>query len=468
MIDLNAPLDLNDPDANDFLSQIQGNIIKGHGRNHTAHLILKMIAQPQTVKGWIAAFATDWVTSAVVTRRMTAAWRQHEGPGETFGMFLISAAGYRYLGVSDDEMPAPVNDPFGPTFAAEYFKRGMKGQATLDRSYNDPPVADWETAYQDTIHAMVLLAHDSRDRLDQVVEQVSTSLEDVCEILTVERGDKLTFQFPRGELTIEHFGFQDGVSQPILIKQDLEKELAERGNEHWDPGAPLSLSLVMEAADEGALGSFMVFRKLEQNVKAFWEALERLSNTHGIELEQAGAMAVGRFRDGTPLVPTSVIEPNAHPNDFHFDQDPSGGQCPFHSHIRKTNPRGDVPRMIGAPAEFERARRIVRRGITYGSRPDLENDAELERPSAGVGLLFMCFQSNLDQFVIQQEGSDSNDFVQPGTGVDAVIGQHDSPVEQTWPSEGGVTFTMANFVKMLGGEYFFAPSMNYLKTLGES
>ncbi len=30
--------------------------------------------------------------------------------------------------------------------------------------------------------------------------------------------------------------------------------------------------------------------------------------------------------------------------------------------------------------------------------------------STGVGLLFQCFQANLDQFTIQQEGSDDNDF----------------------------------------------------------
>ena len=42
MIDINLPLDLNDPEAPQFLSRIQGNIIKGHGRDFTAHLILKM------------------------------------------------------------------------------------------------------------------------------------------------------------------------------------------------------------------------------------------------------------------------------------------------------------------------------------------------------------------------------------------------------------------------------------------
>ena len=193
----------------------------------------------------------------------------------------------------------------------------------------------------------------------------------------------------------------------------------------------------------------------EQNVKAFWDALGTLSKQSGMAVEDLGAMAVGRFRDGTPAVPTTTIDPTADANDFHYSQDPDGAKCPFHAHIRKTNPRGDIPNTA-----LERARRVVRRGITYGDRPDLS-----VRPETGVGLLFMCFQSNLDQFVIQQEGSDGNDFFPGNVGVDAVIGQNSAAIPQTWPSTGTVKFTMANLVKMKGGEYFFAPSMAFLKSL---
>jgi deferrochelatase/peroxidase EfeB len=200
-------------------------------------------------------------------------------------------------------------------------------------------------------------------------------------------------------------------------------------------------------------------------VKAFWDALTELSSESNSSLEKAGAMAVGRFRDGTPLVPSLTPDPEADPNDFHYGlQDRDGAQCPFHAHIRKTNPRGDLP-----DSDLERAKRIVRRGITYDDRSD--GDSSTATPSKGVGLLFMCFQANLDQFVIQQEGSDGNDFARIGTGFDAVIGQYHGtgpePVEQTWPSTGDVKFKMVNFVRMRGGEYFFAPSMTFLKGLSQ-
>ena len=464
MIDINLPLDLNDPEAFQFLSRIQGNIIKGHGRDFTAHLILKMTGDQQTVKSRIAKFASEKVTSAAVAKQQTLAWRAVKDKGEPFAMFLLAPDGYRYLGFSDDQLPGPRNDQFTDPSHSQYFLLGMKGQSSVTgRRYNDPPPSEWEPPYQQQIHAMVLLADDDVDRLIQSVRDTTESLAGVFELLTTERGKVLRDTFPRGRLDIEHFGYQDGVSQPLMIREDIDREVARRGSTHWNPTAPLWLALVEEPGGAGGFGSFMVFRKLEQNVKAFWDTLGQLSKQSGMAVEDLGAMAVGRFRDGTPAVPTTTIDPTADPNDFHYDQDPAGAKCPFHAHIRKTNPRGDIPRIIGAPAAFEKARRIVRRGITYGDRPDLSVG-----PETGVGLLFMCFQSNLDQFVIQQEGLDGNDFVKASVGVDAFIGQNTAAVPQTWPSDGTVKFTMANLVKMKGGEYFFAPSMAFLKGLAKS
>jgi Dyp-type peroxidase family len=432
------------------------------------HILLRMIGDVRAVRLWITDFATERVTSAEASRQQTLTWRALGGPGEPFAMFLLAPDGYRYLGFADEQLPAP-RDQFNPAWGREYFLRGMKGQSTItQRRYNDPDVSEWEASYQQQIHAMVLLADDDRERLDQSVADVVASVAKIFDVLTIERGAVLADSFLHGKSVIEHFGFRDGISQPIVIQQDLDDEISRRGNKHWDPGAPLSLVLLQEPGPGGGYGSFMVFRKLEQNVKGFWDALNSLSCQSGIAIDDLGAMAVGRFRDGVPAVPTSTVDPAADPNDFHYDQDIVGGRCPFHAHIRKTNPRGDIPRVIGAPAEFERARRIIRRGITYGTRPDLEECSTHEKPTEGVGLLFMCFQSNLDQFAIQQEGADSNDFVSNGVGVDAVIGQNLAPIDQTWPSNGTVKFTMANFVRMLGGEYFFAPSMAFLTGLAKA
>jgi Dyp-type peroxidase family len=466
MIDLERALDLDDPDADDFLDGVQGGIVKGHGRDFTAHVLLRLGPDAAAVRRWFADLAAERVTSAAAARRATRSWRGSDGPGEPFAMLLLTASGYRGLGVPEELLPVP-GGPFAGPRDAEYFRFGLKEQAGRPRTFADPPVERWEPAYRERIDAMVLLADDDEQRLCDALDAVLASAAGVVDVLVTERGRVLREKFPRGELVIEHFGFQDGVSQPLVVRQDADREVRERGNAHWDPAAALSLALVREPGG-GGYGSFMVFRKLEQDVAAFHRALGDLATATGLPLDAVGAMAVGRFADGTPAVPTTTPDPGADPNDFHYDQDPAGSRCPFHAHIRKTNPRGDVPRVIGAPAEFERSRRVLRRGITYGDRPDLVEGGVPDRPATGVGLLFVCFQANLDQFAIQQEGADSADFVSAGVGLDAVIGQGAAPPPQTWPSDGAVAFTMANFVRMLGGEYFFAPSTTFLHGLADT
>jgi deferrochelatase/peroxidase EfeB len=464
MVALTDLLDLvDDPQAAGFLAGIQGNIVKGHGRDFTRHVFVRFGEDMAAVRRFLARFTAEHVTTAAAARRATLAWHASGGPGEPFAMLALSAEGYRQLG-EPLPTPGPLPGPQDP----DLFTRGMQRQPESPRRFGDPPKEAWEPPYRDTIHALLLLADDDDERLTATLEHVRAAAHGAVVELTVECGRKLRkdFDVPRGRLDIEHFGFQDGVSQPLMIKQDAEAEMERRGHDHWDPSAPLGLALAVDPA--GGHGSFMVFRKLEQDVAGFRAALAELAARADRSVDEVGAMAVGRHEDGEPAVPTTTHDPDGNANDFHFDQDPDGTRCPFHAHIRKTNPRGDLSR--GAPnpdvlRAAELSRRIVRRGITYGERPDLAEGSTAGPPSTGVGLLFQCFQGNLDQFAIQQEGSDSNDFFPGGVGPDAVIGQNPTPVPQHWPSGGTVMFTIANFVKMLGGEYLYAPSMAFLRGL---
>ncbi len=353
---------------------------------------------------------------------------------------------------------------------------------------HDPEVAAWEPPYRGDIHALAILADQDDTRLEHSLTALCASVEPVGDILVIERGEKLTRQDPAtGELEIEHFGFADGVSQPRVIVQDRASEIAVRGADHWDPAAPLGLLLAEEYANSGTYGSYFVYRKLEQHVRDFLAAEQQLADALGLrgdDREFAGTMAVGRFRNGNPIIPTRNEPSGAPGNDFNFDQDRFGAICPYHAHIRKTNPRGDLTSPSGLrpslSLELERSFRIARRGMTYGDRPDLAPHAEANTPppNTGVGLLFMCAQGRLRNFEIQQDGSDSNDFVNPGVGADAVIGQNRAPVPQKWTRplsadgpggdavmNGELRFTMANFVTFLGGEYFFVPSLPWLRHL---
>jgi Dyp-type peroxidase family len=459
---LKDPLDTTQPDAQAFTQRVQGNILKGHSRAHTAQIFMTFNCDVEAARAWIAGALSQRLVSAAAQEGQIQRWKAKEvrDLGEPFFAFFLSYQGYVRLCVADSSTP---DDP--------YFRAGMKGPPVgANNTVTDPSPQNWDENFQGRIDAMVLAADDDRARLDTTVEVLSAELASFTERSFVERGDVQHFDFGdgRGGVDIEHFGHQDGISQPRMVKKDIEAEIAARGSTNWNPQAPLSLCFIEEPERPDEFGSYFVFRKLAQNVKAFRTARDALAVMLGVTADEAAALAVGRHRDGRPVMPATTPQPGADANDFNFNGDQQGAVCPLQAHIRKTNPRGDIVNILGGSEAFERAMRIVRRGIPFGERPDLESGSSLPPPESGVGLLFMCYQSQLLQFVIQQEGSDSDDFVSTGVGPDATLGNNATRLAQQWPVDGQAdaqVFRMANFVTMRGGEYFFAPSVSFLATL---
>ncbi|MDQ3621180.1 MAG: Dyp-type peroxidase [Verrucomicrobiota bacterium] len=432
---------------------------------------------------------TSLVTSAWTQAVETAQFKQFRVPGKMFANFFLTAKGYRALGFAQDQIEQGFQEKPDELGTISNFKEGM--QAHRDE-LNDPDPSTWDAGFREgRIDAMLLIADDDVTYLLRRAREIINELEAVATIVAVERGDALRTEQGEG---IEHFGYVDGRSQPIYFKGDLKDE----GNTSiWNPIEPFSRVLVSDpfGNTEDAFGSYYVFRKLEQNVLDFKIREHQLAQELGLkdeDKERAGAMAVGRFEDGTPLTlsQTDGFLPTKE-NDFDYSKDPDGHRCPFHAHIRKTNPRGDIIRQLvpgGDEEQLERSRRITRRGITYGERkrhpndlPDLDDLSSKE-----VGLLFQCFQESIPrQFAFMQKAwVNADDFVVPGTGPDPVIGQAvpgTTPFKQEWPVEWGPqpdpanprqtipparkAFSFGEFVKLKGGEFFFAPSMPFLRRL---
>ena len=118
---------------------------------------------------------------------------------------------------------------------------------------------------------------------------------------------------------------------------------------------------------------------------------------------------------------------------------------------------------------------MMRRGIAFGPETDRTRSRNRASDMAHArGLLFKCYVTSLeDQFeFVQQAWVNSADFSQPGTGIDAIIGQ--STVEPT-PFLGAAPtskdtarkpqLSFSRFVSMQGGEYFFAPSLSAIRGL---
>jgi Dyp-type peroxidase family len=287
-------------------------------------------------------------------------------------------------------------------------------------------------------------------------------------IIVVERGDQLKNS---DNEAIEHFGYRDGVSQPLFFRNHDIKEKPK-----FDQHAPLKLVLSEDPSGPNRFGSYLVFRKLEQNPRGFESNIDAVVATPGVQMDRdlVGAAVIGRFKDGTPVVATSTpLGGTGDGEDFNYDNDDGATKCPFHAHIRKMNPRGEIPFVVNLLAR-EQTRRIARRGMTYGRPPVLGPD-QLP-PLWGVGLLFMCYQNDIaDQFEFMQDTwANNRNFVKPGTGLDPVIGQSkNSPPQPAefpnwsveWNSDTRVRVQFHDVVRLLGGEYFFAPSMDTLRTI---
>ena len=473
-INLNeGPIDPDDPKYAQMLANLQGNILKSHGRDYTVNLFLSFTGTPRTVKRWIADFTQRFVTSALRQHHETKEYKL-TGLGRAFATFHLSAAGYRKLGFDPTKFVEERTAPSPETF----FRDGMERARV---ALGDPETKTWDKNYAGRkIHAMILLADEDPKRLKDVQKRVELTLRGVATVLIREDGMALR---DKSNKPIEHFGYRDGISQPLYFKSEIPPD-----KDQWDPSAQLNLILVRDplTKEPDCFGSYFVFRKLEQNVREFDRREEALADALGLtgaNRERAGALAVGRFENGIPVT-LAADDTNAtlkDANNFNYQADKDAAKCPFQGHIRKTNPRGDTGFSGGKVEEEELARRITRRGITYGKRrlgkdglPTLE-----DKPTGRVGLLFMCFQRSIpDQFGFMQViWANNKNFLnpifnstQPPTGLDPIIGQgpHSS---QNWPPVWGTPatqpFDFSGFVNMKGGEYFFAPSIQFLRRLGE-
>nr|UPX44799.1 dye-decolorizing heme-containing peroxidase [Penicillium camemberti] len=266
----------------------------------------------------------------------------------------------------------------------------------------------------------------------------------------------------------EHFGWVDGLSQPVVIGLD---DLGKKKNPEGMKPIPAGTILVGGDQDTSTTpawakdGSFMVYRIYEQRVPEFisWCAsnIERIKIDKGFsdqakkELRLFSSRVMGRWPDGAPLElhptddPSVVLdhEPNEnvrklkekwgadfdknwkeqevrnHTDNFNYNADDQT-KCPYASHIRKCGPRDDHP--------FYHKHLMLRRGIPYG---DLTLTPEKEGGVSQVerGLLFVSYQSSIQngfrtvqkEWANKADGPDDKSEECGGLpqGIDPIIGQ---------------------------------------------
>jgi deferrochelatase/peroxidase EfeB len=431
-----------------LLTALQPNILRPHVRDSLRVFLLR-IDDATAARASLARIARDrrLMKSAAYHFDELANHRAHNAEGTAFVEIALSNSGYERLEVPNDRRP--------PDTA---FRAGMSARRDL---LADPDPRGWD--YTHPIHGLLLVGSQSAAVTDERVRLVHGELKGMATV-GEETGETL---YNHEHVPMEHFGYVDGRSQPLFVTEDAERERdTTDGISVWDPLVPLDRVLVPDpgATESGhSFGSYLIYRKLEQNVKTFdakEDLVAQLLALSKSDEERAGAMLVGRFEDGTPVAIQSAGRgsmPIA--NNFTYADDAQGTKCPHFAHIRVMNDRK------GASGE-----RIViaRRGQTYGARPDID-DPEAAAPSGGVGLLFMAAVSDIEsQFERLQQAAN-------GAGAwprDPVIGQGTAGAAamefpRVW---GGSDMTpcpdaLTPVVTMRGGEYFFVPSLTFLRHL---
>ncbi|KAI0521243.1 hypothetical protein F5B22DRAFT_662354 [Xylaria bambusicola] len=395
----------------------------------------------------------------------------------------FSQKGLVALGITDD-----IGD--------KVFKDGM----LADAANLGDNLTEWDSDFKKDIHGVFDITANSMVVLDRTLDHIKRIFRSGHKDATIEEVTQLRGQVrPGAESGHEHFGFNDGLSQPAVENVDAGV-ISEPGE------APVRQGVILlgRKGDDGLVfppgtppqhvtrpswaldGSFLAFRYLKQLVPEFDTFLQENAlkgippapgNPTGADL--LGARLVGRWKSGAPidLTPLRDNPAFAKRQDFRFDPN-NQERCPFAAHIRKTNPRSDLDGRGGTEI-----RRIIRRGIAFG--PEVTEKEKRERRSSPDeklerGLLFACYQSNLGNgfHFMQQSWANNRTFPPktttvppvPAPGIDPIIGVATDNLPRQMvgasPDISGANTELdfsARWVISRGGEYFFTPSIPALK-----
>lgn len=306
-----------------------------------------------------------------------------------------------------------------------------------------------------------------------------------------------------GDKGREHFGFMDGQSQPVLSQLEAGQKYPNQihlgeilcGHDNAADAAPGPADM-NEAARLLRNGSFLVIRKLRQDVEALEQALSAAAldtlpaGASPSELEErrllllgkmVGRWPIGHSKAGQALVNSS----QGNDNDFVFEPNDAATLCPFHAHIRRANPREILSEADPLAPPGARPARLIRRGMSYGPKFNpAENDDSTRKANLAAerGLVFMAYNASIgEQFEVIQRwltgGNSSGSF---SGQSDPLLGVPESgrPRYFRFEHEAGsmrIALDGGNrvheeprpFVRLEWGMYLFTPSLSALKTLAD-
>jgi len=369
------------------------------------------------------------------------------------------------------------------------FVQGMKARGGIlcDVGKNAPQ--HWDGVWQEgPVHVWLGIYAESSEELEQKCAELTALAERTGGAAIVGKQDAAALVIDGKPSRKEHFGYTDGFGNPDYLGVDRDTQpgqgkLAPDGKS-WLPLA--TGELLLGYADEaGELpvapvphllannGTFMVYRKLHQNVATFRAYMKEKGKLYPGGEEKLKAKFVGRWRDGTPLElspdhgDAAIVADNNRNVNFTYGGDADGARCPLSAHIRRANPRD----AFGFHGGLTNRRRITRRGLTYGPYTP---DGEPGDDKAEHGVIFMALNASIfRQFeFVQQQWIEYGNDARQGNDRDALLGNHEGKGKFVVPGTDDaanppfICGGLPSFVELRGGDYFFIPSITALKMIG--
>jgi len=511
------------------MDDIQGAVVPGFLKPHHTLLGLRIpdgIEVVRNFKAWLIALTPD-----VSTARQTLDDRRAYRKGKPCLPYMVgigfSAVGLVRLTPGASMIP---DDAFQ---AGLVVRSKLLGDPVGSAKEGDP--VNWIVGGPGAeLDALVLVAGTGRGdvtkRADHLESQITAA---GVSVVYREDGDVR----PGKEKGHEHFGFDDGVSQPgirgrasnsptdFITERKIDpSEVPEAwlfgypGQDLVWPGefvigyAKTSPDPFLPGPSDPPRpewtrnGSFLVFRRLRQDVGLFWrtmrslaESLRALPGFGKMSDQHLASLLVGRWPSGAPVnrtpaqdIPDLGRDVFAN-NHFQFDSDtsslklvggrddpfpqakadPAGTTCPWAAHIRKVNTRDSASDMGGRDSTYNR--RLLRVGVPFGKQLDNPYSTMAEDPEKGNrGLLFLSIQASIENQFEFLMANWINDPTRPKTpgGNDMLIGQNAAAADGVRRcSLFGAGLQQAElsaedqWVIATGGGYFFMPSISALRDI---
>jgi Dyp-type peroxidase family len=464
------------------MDDIQGVAVPGFFKPHQMLLGVRFSREANAIrdaKKLLASLACDLATAA----QTLADRRAHRSRAKGAAPFKpLLAVGFTFQGLFA-LTPGAIDIP------SAAFRVGMPGRSALLGDAVKPGDAGHPSTWVvgapgDELDMLLVVAGDDRESVRERAADIESRLLDVGASVDRQPGD-VRDDVPHG-IGREHFGFDDGVSQPgirgrasdapddFITERYIDKSQVPAAALFGYPGQdlvwpgefvlgypktgpdPLIAGPIEPAVPAWTRnGSFLVYRRLLQDVHLFWQTIQKMAGElstrpgfDGIDELSLASRLVGRWPSGAPVSRTAAGDdpklgdnPMA-VNHFRFDcdtshlvlttgddpfpqakADPIGLTCPLAAHIRKVNTR-DAPSDMGARSStYER--RVLRVGVAFG--PSVE-DPNVPPPEDDPerGLLFLSIQSSIDQQFEFLQARWINDSSRPKapSGNDMLVGQN--------------------------------------------